>query len=88
MENLQESVLSGQTEQSGSTLLTFNPELHMHHINFKEFALKPSLQNLHDGNKLKTKVSNHEIIRIPYQSVCSYFSRKLFITKITLEWFL
>ena len=51
-----------------STLLTFNPELHIHHINFKEFALKPSLQNLHDGNKLKTKVSNHEIIRIPYQS--------------------
>ena len=33
-----------------------------------EFALKPSLQNLHDGNKLKAKVSNHEIIRIPYQS--------------------
>ena len=23
---------------------------------------------MHDGNKLKTKVSNHEIIRIPYQS--------------------
>ena len=45
-----------------------NPELHMHHINFKEFALKPSLQNLHDGNKLYTKVSNHEMIRIPYQS--------------------
>ena len=33
-----------------------------------EFALKPSLPNLHDGNKLKAKVSNHEMIRIPNQS--------------------
>ena len=49
-------------------MLTSNPELYIHHINFREFALKPSLQNLHDGSKLKTKVSNHEIIRIPYQS--------------------
>ena len=31
-----------------------------------EFALKPSLQNLHDGNKLKTKVSN------PFEKIFSH----------------
>ena len=56
--------------QSGSSWLTFNPELRMHHINFKEFMCCNLSYKIcmMETNLLKTKVSNHEIIRIPYQS--------------------